>query len=101
MNVAMPANRTQTHTQAQRKIYLLALAHNSENNQTFNYDCFNLCSFSSMCFIGSGLAVPRFKMTFMLNSELPDGNGVDLREVLERCLGCLSARNHQEMTFVS
>ncbi|KAI4874543.1 hypothetical protein NFI96_029019 [Prochilodus magdalenae] len=41
-----------------------------------------------------------FRGTFTLNPELPEEKGVVLREVLERRLGSLSARDHQEMTYL-
>ncbi|XP_066499857.1 DNA repair protein complementing XP-C cells [Hoplias malabaricus] len=41
-----------------------------------------------------------FKVTFTLNPELPEENGVEMREVIERRLGSLSARDHQEMTYL-
>ncbi|XP_072536954.1 DNA repair protein complementing XP-C cells [Salminus brasiliensis] len=41
-----------------------------------------------------------FKVTFTLNPELPEEKGVDLRKVLERRLGSLSARDHEEMTYL-
>lgn len=43
----------------------------------------------------------RFKETFVLNPELPEENNVTLQSLLESRLNSLSARNHQEMTFVS
>ncbi|XP_049341877.1 DNA repair protein complementing XP-C cells [Astyanax mexicanus] len=41
-----------------------------------------------------------FKTTFTLNPELPEEQGVELRELLQRRLGSLSARDHQEMTYL-
>ncbi|MCI4380700.1 hypothetical protein PGIGA_G00243040 [Pangasianodon gigas] len=41
-----------------------------------------------------------FKMTFTLNPALPEEKEVGLRELLERRLGSLSARDHQEMTYL-
>ncbi|KAL7828760.1 hypothetical protein SRHO_G00323940 [Serrasalmus rhombeus] len=41
-----------------------------------------------------------FRVTFTLNPELPEEKGVELREVLERRLGSLSVRDHQEMTYL-
>lgn len=41
-----------------------------------------------------------FGTTFTLNPELPEERGVELRTVLERRLGSLTARNHEEMTHV-
>lgn len=42
----------------------------------------------------------RFKETFTLNRALPEEKDLGLRELLERRLGSLSARDHQEMTYV-
>ncbi|XP_016095103.1 DNA repair protein complementing XP-C cells isoform X2 [Sinocyclocheilus grahami] len=39
-----------------------------------------------------------FQMTFTLNSALPEKKGVELSTVLENRIGCLSARDHEEMT---
>lgn len=39
-------------------------------------------------------------MTFTLNPALPEEKNVGLRKLLERRLGSLSARDHQEMTYV-
>ncbi len=39
-------------------------------------------------------------MTFTLNPALPEEKGVDLSTVLEKRFGCLSARDHEEMTYV-
>lgn len=41
-----------------------------------------------------------FGTTFTLNPELPEERGVELRTVLERRLGSLTARNHEEMTHL-
>ncbi|XP_062854525.1 DNA repair protein complementing XP-C cells [Trichomycterus rosablanca] len=41
-----------------------------------------------------------FKETFSLNPALPEENNVTLLSLLERRLGSLSARNHQEMTYL-
>ncbi|XP_026863467.2 DNA repair protein complementing XP-C cells [Electrophorus electricus] len=41
-----------------------------------------------------------FQVTFTLNHTLPEDRGMELREVLERRLGSLSVRDHQEMTYV-
>ncbi|XP_036434994.1 DNA repair protein complementing XP-C cells isoform X2 [Colossoma macropomum] len=41
-----------------------------------------------------------FRATFTLNPELPEEKGVELRGVLERRLGSLSARDHEEMTYL-
>ncbi|KAK3566481.1 hypothetical protein QTP86_034057 [Hemibagrus guttatus] len=41
-----------------------------------------------------------FKETFTLNPTLPEEKDVGLRELLERRLGSLSVRNHQEMTYL-
>ncbi|XP_051508508.1 DNA repair protein complementing XP-C cells-like [Myxocyprinus asiaticus] len=41
-----------------------------------------------------------FQMTFTLNPALPEEKGVDLKMVLEKRMGCLSARDHEEMTYL-
>ncbi|XP_017323869.1 DNA repair protein complementing XP-C cells isoform X1 [Ictalurus punctatus] len=41
-----------------------------------------------------------FKVTFTLNPALPEEKDVGLRKLLERRLGSLSARDHQEMTYL-
>ncbi|KAK7146079.1 hypothetical protein R3I93_013720 [Phoxinus phoxinus] len=41
-----------------------------------------------------------FQVTFTLNPALPEENGVELRTVLEKRIGCLSARDHEEMTYL-
>ncbi|GAA6106457.1 DNA repair protein complementing XP-C cells [Tachysurus ichikawai] len=41
-----------------------------------------------------------FKETFTLNRALPEEKDLGLRELLERRLGSLSARDHQEMTYL-
>lgn len=41
-----------------------------------------------------------FQMTFTLNPALPEEKGVELSAVLERRIGCLSARDHEEMTYL-
>ncbi|XP_046727726.1 DNA repair protein complementing XP-C cells isoform X3 [Silurus meridionalis] len=41
-----------------------------------------------------------FKETFTLNPALPEEKDVRLEELLERRLGSLSARDHQEMTYL-
>lgn len=40
-------------------------------------------------------------MTFTLNPTLPEEKGVELSTLLEKRIGCLSARDHEEMTYVS
>lgn len=40
-------------------------------------------------------------MTFTLNPALPEEKGVELSTMLEKRIGCLSARDHEEMTYVS
>lgn len=49
----------------------------------------------------SSLPHSRFRATFSLNPCLPYEERPDPRALLERRLGSLSARNHQEMTHVS
>ncbi|XP_048096620.1 LOW QUALITY PROTEIN: DNA repair protein complementing XP-C cells [Alosa alosa] len=41
-----------------------------------------------------------FGTTFTVNPELPEEKGQELRTVLERRLGSLTARNHEEMTHL-
>ncbi|XP_076860048.1 DNA repair protein complementing XP-C cells isoform X2 [Brachyhypopomus gauderio] len=41
-----------------------------------------------------------FRVTFTLNPNLPEDKGLGLRQVLERRLGSLSVRDHQQMTYV-
>lgn len=41
-----------------------------------------------------------FQMTFTLNPALPEEKGVELSTVLEKRIGCLSARDHEEMTYL-
>ncbi|KAF5891921.1 DNA repair protein complementing XP-C cell, partial [Clarias magur] len=41
-----------------------------------------------------------FKDTFTLNPVLPEDKNVRMHDLLERRLGSLSARNHQEMTYL-
>ncbi|XP_051759714.1 DNA repair protein complementing XP-C cells isoform X2 [Ctenopharyngodon idella] len=41
-----------------------------------------------------------FQVTFTLNPTLPEEKGVELRTVLEKRIGCLSARDHEEMTYL-
>ncbi|XP_030640504.1 DNA repair protein complementing XP-C cells [Chanos chanos] len=41
-----------------------------------------------------------FGVTFTLNPLLPEEKGMELRDVLEKRLGSLSARDHQEMTHL-
>ncbi|XP_067269806.1 DNA repair protein complementing XP-C cells isoform X2 [Pseudorasbora parva] len=41
-----------------------------------------------------------FQLTFTLNPALPEEKGVEMRTVLEKRIGCLSARNHEEMTYL-
>lgn len=41
-----------------------------------------------------------FQRTFTLNPALPEEKGVELSTVLEKRIGCLSARNHEEMTYL-
>lgn len=48
-----------------------------------------------------GVALSRFQMTFTSNPALPEEKRVELSTVLEKRIGCLSARDHEEMTYVS
>ena len=48
----------------------------------------------------SSTLVCRFGDTFTLNPELPEETGQGLMAVLERRLGSLTVRNHEEMTHV-
>ncbi|XP_051525193.1 DNA repair protein complementing XP-C cells homolog isoform X2 [Myxocyprinus asiaticus] len=41
-----------------------------------------------------------FQVTFTLNPALPEAKDVDLRTVLEKRIGCLSAMDHEEMTYL-
>lgn len=41
-----------------------------------------------------------FQLTFTLNPALHEEKEVDMRTVLEKRIGCLSARNHEEMTYL-
>ncbi|XP_056628593.1 DNA repair protein complementing XP-C cells isoform X1 [Triplophysa dalaica] len=41
-----------------------------------------------------------FQMTFTLNPAVPEEKGVELSTVLEKRIGCLSARDHEEMTYL-
>ncbi|TRY66848.1 hypothetical protein DNTS_033021 [Danionella cerebrum] len=41
-----------------------------------------------------------FQVTFTVNPALPEEKDLDFRSLLEKRLGCLSARDHEEMTYL-